>query len=298
MRFALPINDAAGDLLRDPRPDPGSPCPFERLRIPILVGLIAAGVLVGPSGLGIMEPGAIRDLLGEMGLVYTFFLFGVDADSARMKRTRGVHLGYGVLLSVLPFGLCAGLAILVLHADPAVAVFLGLVIASQSLLPAPALQRLGLGKSRALLAAEGGDHGHRDAQDSLPRGGRLCLPVRDCPSRHGRRRSGHRSGMAPGPRPPRGGQPRPGLCPALAGRAFLQAGQGQRHGRIRLCPRPRLLLRLGRKRRRARALCPGLCRGHTPWPFLSRALQPRTPSPLHGRLALHALLPHSPRHGP
>ena len=37
----------------------------------------------------------------------------------------------------------------------AVAVFLGLVIASQSLLPAPALQRLGLGKSRALLAAEG-----------------------------------------------------------------------------------------------------------------------------------------------
>ena len=48
---------------------------FERLRLPGLVGLLAAGVLLGPSILGLLSPdGEIEKLLGIVLLVACFFL--------------------------------------------------------------------------------------------------------------------------------------------------------------------------------------------------------------------------------
>jgi Kef-type K+ transport system membrane component KefB/nucleotide-binding universal stress UspA family protein/mannitol/fructose-specific phosphotransferase system IIA component (Ntr-type) len=155
MHFALPIGDPTGIFFVILALILFSHFLSEKLRIPALIGLVAAGVLVGPSGFGLLARGQVVDHLGELGLVYTFFLLGVDADFARMKRAKGFHIGYGVLLSTLPLALGAVLLAGLLHADPLTAVFLGLAIASQSLLPSPALQKLGLGKSRPLLAAEG-----------------------------------------------------------------------------------------------------------------------------------------------
>ena len=155
MPFVLPVSDTAGIFFVILALILLAHFLSEKLRLPGLVGLIAAGALVGPFGLGIVSKTMAVEHLGDIGLVYAFFLLGVDVDFAKLRRTRGLHVGYGVLLVFLPLGLVAALAAFLFGLAPMKAVFLGLVIASQSLVPAPALQKLGLGKSRPLLAAEG-----------------------------------------------------------------------------------------------------------------------------------------------
>jgi Kef-type K+ transport system membrane component KefB len=155
MPFVLPVGDAAGIFFVILAIILLAHFLTERMRLPSLVGLVAAGALVGPAGLGIVASGPVVSQLGQLGLIYAFFLLGADADLARLKRTRGIHAGYGLMLSVLPFLLAVAALVLLLGLPLPQALFLGLAIASQSLLPAPALQKLGLGKSRSLLAAEG-----------------------------------------------------------------------------------------------------------------------------------------------
>ena len=51
---------------------------FVRLRQPPIVGYIAAGILLGPTGLGIVEQSESITLLAEMGVLLLLFLIGME----------------------------------------------------------------------------------------------------------------------------------------------------------------------------------------------------------------------------
>ncbi len=54
---------------------------FKRLRLPIVVGEIIAGIIVGRSGLGwVQHHDPILDLLAELGFVFLMFLSGMEID--------------------------------------------------------------------------------------------------------------------------------------------------------------------------------------------------------------------------
>ncbi len=53
---------------------------FRRLKIPLVVGEIVAGVIVGTSGLNLIEPSEILTFLKEMGFAYLMFLSGLEID--------------------------------------------------------------------------------------------------------------------------------------------------------------------------------------------------------------------------
>lgn len=58
---------------------------FRRLRIPVVVGEILAGILVGRSGLGWVHPhDATLRLLAEVGFVFLMFLAGMEIDFAAL----------------------------------------------------------------------------------------------------------------------------------------------------------------------------------------------------------------------
>ena len=59
---------------------------MERLRQPAIVGYIVAGVLLGPSALGIVSSRATVDLLPEMGVLLLLYWAG------RMGLTYGIGL--------------------------------------------------------------------------------------------------------------------------------------------------------------------------------------------------------------
>jgi Kef-type K+ transport system membrane component KefB/Trk K+ transport system NAD-binding subunit len=53
---------------------------LKRFSIPIVVGEILAGMLIGHSGLNIIEPSPILDFLAEFGFAYLMFLSGLEVD--------------------------------------------------------------------------------------------------------------------------------------------------------------------------------------------------------------------------
>ena len=52
--------------------------------LPVVVGEIAAGILVGVSGLGWVTEGPILDFMGDVGLAFLMFLAGMEIDFARL----------------------------------------------------------------------------------------------------------------------------------------------------------------------------------------------------------------------
>jgi len=82
----------------------------QRLRLPGVVGEIAAGCVVGPSVLGWITPNQIAvgtplDVLAEIGVVLLLFSVGLETRLEDLKKVGKVAFFVGVLGVVVPFGL-------------------------------------------------------------------------------------------------------------------------------------------------------------------------------------------------
>ncbi|MFN2198540.1 MAG: monovalent cation:proton antiporter family protein [Anaerolineales bacterium] len=78
---------------------------FRRIRLPIVVGEILAGILIGRSGLGwVQQHDPVLDLLAEFGFVFLFFLAGTEIDfsSFLLKIGNGAASAKEKFLGILP----------------------------------------------------------------------------------------------------------------------------------------------------------------------------------------------------
>lgn len=83
---------------------------FERLRQPGIVGEILAGILIGPSVLGWIQPDEFIATLAELGLMFLLFRVGLEvkaSEFARLGATAGLVALSGV---IVPFACGAVLA--------------------------------------------------------------------------------------------------------------------------------------------------------------------------------------------
>jgi hypothetical protein len=55
---------------------------FHRLRLPTIVGLIVAGVLIGPHGFGVLHDRVQIERLAEIGILLLMFSIGLDFTRA------------------------------------------------------------------------------------------------------------------------------------------------------------------------------------------------------------------------
>lgn len=62
------------------------PLLLRRLKIPHIVGLIVAGMIIGPYGFNILERDASFQIFGQVGILYLMFLAGVEIDMLNLKQ--------------------------------------------------------------------------------------------------------------------------------------------------------------------------------------------------------------------
>ncbi len=79
----------------------------QRMRLPGVVGEIAAGCVVGPSLLGWVQPAEALDVLAEIGVVLLLFSVGLETQLAELKRVGRSAVLVGVLGVIVPFVLGA-----------------------------------------------------------------------------------------------------------------------------------------------------------------------------------------------
>jgi Kef-type K+ transport system membrane component KefB len=77
----------------------------QRLKLPGVVGEIAAGCIVGPSLLGWVQPSEALDVLAEIGVVLLLFSVGLETRLDEMKRVGRSAFLVGVLGVIVPFAL-------------------------------------------------------------------------------------------------------------------------------------------------------------------------------------------------
>ncbi len=133
-----------------------APLVFERFRVPGIIGLIVAGIVVGPYALGILERDSTMELLGAVGLLYIMFIAGLEIDLDQFARQRGHSIVFGALTFFIPLvsGTLMGYYALAM-ALPA-AVLLASMFSSHTLVTYPIVSRLGLAKARSVTTAIGG----------------------------------------------------------------------------------------------------------------------------------------------
>jgi Kef-type K+ transport system membrane component KefB len=131
------------------------PLLFERIRLPGLVGLLVAGVLIGPNGLHIVNRSNSVVLLATIGLLYVMFIAGLEIDLGQFKRYRHRSILLGLLSFAIPqaLGTMAGLWF---GFGWMGAILLGSVLASHTLLAYPLVSRMGLSKRLSITTAVGG----------------------------------------------------------------------------------------------------------------------------------------------
>lgn len=131
-----------------------APLLFERLRLPGIVGLIVAGVLVGPYGLGLLERGSTMVLLGTVGLLFLMFMAGLETSLDDLKDNGDKALVFGLATFITPMLLGTG-AMLLLGYGFLAAILVASCFASHTLLALPILNKLGIMRTQAVTATLG-----------------------------------------------------------------------------------------------------------------------------------------------
>ena len=91
-----------------------APLLLSRLRIPHIIGLILAGVLVGEHGFNLLERDSSFELFGKVGIYYIMFLAGLEMDMGNFARHGRRGMLFGLLTFSVPFvgGLLVGFYVL------------------------------------------------------------------------------------------------------------------------------------------------------------------------------------------
>lgn len=119
------------------------PIASEKLRLPGLVGLLAAGVALGSNGLNVLQNDApTMELLSDIGLVYLMFVAGLEVDMEQFRRTKNRSLVFGTFTFLVPLimGTIVGRSF---DFGWNSSILIGSLFASHTLLAYPIISRLG-----------------------------------------------------------------------------------------------------------------------------------------------------------
>ena len=133
-----------------------APMLMGKLKVPHIVGMILAGVAVGPFGFNILDRDSSFELFGKVGLYYIMFLASMEMDLQHLKRIRWQALTLGLAAFIIPLAMGVATNVYLLHYGLATSVLLASMYASHTLIAYPIVIRYGVARQRSVSIAVGG----------------------------------------------------------------------------------------------------------------------------------------------
>ena len=130
-----------------------APVVFRRLRIPDVVGLILAGVAVGPYGFNLLERDASFQIFGQVGILYLMFLAAVEIDMYHFKQNLRQGLIFGLITFIVPSALGMLAAHYAFGAGLTTCLLLASMYSSHTLISYPVVSRFGLQNGKGVILA-------------------------------------------------------------------------------------------------------------------------------------------------
>ena len=133
-----------------------APIILHRFKIPDLIGLIIAGAVIGPNGLGIMLRDSSIELFGTVGLLYIMFIAGLEIDMADLRKNYFKTITFGLYTFLIPMTIGSVTAVYFLGFTWPTAVLLASMYASHTLITYPIVSKYGMTRNRTVSIAIGG----------------------------------------------------------------------------------------------------------------------------------------------
>ena len=130
-----------------------APLLLNKLKIPHIIGMIAAGVVIGPYGFNVLDNDSSFAIFGQVGLLYLMFLAGLEIDMYHLRLNLKRGLLFGVLTLLIPHAFGILTSVYLLRLDWTTSMLLGAMYASHTLLSYPVAARFGITKAPAVLIA-------------------------------------------------------------------------------------------------------------------------------------------------
>lgn len=133
-----------------------SPMLLKRLNVPSIIGLIVAGVIIGPHGMNLISDGAGVNMFSTIGLLYIMFIVGLELDLKEFKANQNKSVVFGFFTFLLP--LIMGYPILryLLGYDVYASFLTASMFSTHTLVTYPIVSRMGVSKNQAVAITVGG----------------------------------------------------------------------------------------------------------------------------------------------
>ncbi|MBQ9170466.1 MAG: cation:proton antiporter [Bacteroidaceae bacterium] len=130
-----------------------APLLFRRLRIPPVVGLIIAGILVGQYGFNLLAHDRSFELFGQVGIYYIMFLAGLELEMGSVELYGRKGFSFGILTFSIPFVLGIATSVWLLGFGLSTSLLLACIYASHTLVTYPIVGRYGLNRHRSVVVS-------------------------------------------------------------------------------------------------------------------------------------------------
>jgi CPA2 family monovalent cation:H+ antiporter-2 len=104
-----------------------------RLKLPVILGYILGGMVVGPTGLGLIREIIQVETLAQLGAAFLLFALGVEFSLAELQKVQRIALGGGSLQILVTVGITALVSLLIgWVTTPVQGIFLGCILSLSS----------------------------------------------------------------------------------------------------------------------------------------------------------------------
>lgn len=130
-----------------------APILLKKIRVPGIIGLIIAGIIIGPDGFNILEKEKI-EIFSTIGLLYIMFIAGLELDMNQFKAHRNKSLVFGLFTFAIPMAIGYPIYYYVLgqwddEITKEAALLTASMFATHTLVSYPIVSRMGLAKNVA-----------------------------------------------------------------------------------------------------------------------------------------------------
>ncbi len=133
-----------------------APLALNKFKIPHIIGLIVAGIIIGPYGFNLLLRDSSIVLFGTVGLLYIMFLAGLEMDLIEFKKNWKKIIIYGFLTFILPFVFGTIASYYVLGYGLLSSILLASMFSTHTLVSYPITSRYGVNRNRAVNLTIGG----------------------------------------------------------------------------------------------------------------------------------------------
>lgn len=132
------------------------PVMMRKIRVPSLIGLILAGILIGEHGFNLIANDGIIKMFSTIGLLYIMFMAGLELDFNEFKINRNKSLVFGAYTFLLPLTIGYPICHYVLGYDELASFLTASMFSTHTLISYPIVSRMGVSKNQAVAITVGG----------------------------------------------------------------------------------------------------------------------------------------------